>query len=219
MSSHHCNGEGYFICSNTAGTNCRGDGPLGRASNRLLKIPISSVDRVVAEAVPKAADARRAHRCFDGPPGSRTTRQGDHQPRPSRARFSITPQTIDDTLNDAYSQRQVAHYFKPPRVGTESGQSSATPVGGSEMVGAQQLRASEFPHFYLRSPCLSQRYAFARSIRCRARKTVRSPASTSADIVHRRKATLTGSMRSADQKVSSPIRCCLAWQALHNGTA
>ena len=34
----------------------------------------------------------------------------------------------------------------------------------------------------------------------------------SADTVHRRSATLTGSMRSADQKVSSPIRCCFAWQ-------
>ena len=44
---------------------------------------------------------------------------------------------------------------------------------------------------------------------CRARNTVRSPAST-ADIVYSRKATLTGSMRSADQKVNSPIRCCLA---------
>jgi hypothetical protein len=54
---------------------------------------------------------------------------------------------------------------------------------------------------------------------CRARKTVRSPASTSDDIVHSRKATLRGSKRSADQKVSSPTRCCFAWQAVHSGTA
>jgi hypothetical protein len=49
-----------------------------------------------------------------------------------------------------------------------------------------------------------------RSICCRARKTVRSPAAISDDTVHSRKATLRGSMRRADQKVSSPIRCCLA---------
>src|SRR6516165_1236778 len=61
--------------------------------------------------------------------------------------------------------------------------------------------------------------ALARSICCRARKTVRSPALISADTVHSRNATLIGSMRSVDQKVSSPIRCCLAWQAAHKGTA
>jgi hypothetical protein len=41
----------------------------------------------------------------------------------------------------------------------------------------------------------------------------------SADIVHSRKATLMESMRSADQKVSSPTRCCFAWQAVRSGTA
>jgi hypothetical protein len=56
-------------------------------------------------------------------------------------------------------------------------------------------------------------------ILCRARNTVRSPASASADIVHSRKATLRGSMRSVDQKVSSPTRCCFAWQVVHSGTA
>ena len=45
------------------------------------------------------------------------------------------------------------------------------------------------------------------------------PAFKSADTVHSRKATLRGSKRSADQKVSSPIRCCFAWQAVHSGTA
>src|SRR6266481_3709340 len=64
-----------------------------------------------------------------------------------------------------------------------------------------------------------QPYGFVRWICCRARKTVRSPASTSADTVHSRKATLRGSIRSADQKVSSPIRCCFAWQTVHSGTA
>src|SRR6516162_7581844 len=64
-----------------------------------------------------------------------------------------------------------------------------------------------------------QLYAFARLICCRARKTVRSPAFTSDDTVHSRKATLRESMRSADQKVSSPIRCCFAWQAVQRGTA
>ena len=66
---------------------------------------------------------------------------------------------------------------------------------------------------------MGQLYAFARLICCRARNTVRSPAFTSADTVHNRQAKLRGSMRRADQKVSSPIRCCLAWQALHRGTA
>ena len=67
--------------------------------------------------------------------------------------------------------------------------------------------------------CVAQLNAFARSMCCRARNTVRSPAFTSADTVHSRNATLRGSMRSADQNVSSPIRCCLAWQAVHRGTA
>jgi hypothetical protein len=58
--------------------------------------------------------------------------------------------------------------------------------------------------------CGSQPYAFARTICCRARKTVRSPASRSPHKVHSREATLRGSMRSADQKVSSPTRCCFA---------
>jgi len=60
---------------------------------------------------------------------------------------------------------------------------------------------------------VSQPYAFARLICCRARKTMRSPASISADTVHDRKATLRESMRGAYQKVSSPTRCCFAWQA------
>jgi hypothetical protein len=58
--------------------------------------------------------------------------------------------------------------------------------------------------------CFYWLYAFQRSICWRARKTVRSPAAISDDTVHSRKATLSGSMLSADQKVSSPIRCCLA---------
>ena len=65
----------------------------------------------------------------------------------------------------------------------------------------------------------SQPYGFAKSICCRARNTVRSPASRSAEMIHSRKATLRGSMRSADQKLSSPTRCCFAWQAAHRGTA
>ena len=31
--------------------------------------------------------------------------------RDARARFGIQPQVIDDTLNDAFGQRQVAQYF------------------------------------------------------------------------------------------------------------
>ena len=72
---------------------------------------------------------------------------------------------------------------------------------------------------FWRYGAFSQPYGFVRLICCRARKTVRSPASTSADTVHSRKATLRGSIRSADQKVSSPIRCCFAWQTVHSGTA
>ena len=56
-------------------------------------------------------------------------------------------------------------------------------------------------------PLRPQLYAFARLMPCRARNTVRSPALTSPDTVHSRAATLIGSKRSADQKVSSPIRC------------
>src|SRR5215475_7390175 len=72
---------------------------------------------------------------------------------------------------------------------------------------------------YSGSIFISQRHAFARSMCCRARKTVRSPTLRSSDTVHNRKATLIGSKRSADQKVSSPTRCCFACQALHSGTA
>jgi hypothetical protein len=66
---------------------------------------------------------------------------------------------------------------------------------------------------------VSELYAFARLMCCRARKTMRSPALRSADIVHRRNDTLRGSTRSADQKESSPIRCCFAWHVVHRGTA
>ena len=33
--------------------------------------------------------------------------------RDATARFGIQPQVIDDTLNDAFGQRQVAQYFCP----------------------------------------------------------------------------------------------------------
>jgi hypothetical protein len=45
---------------------------------------------------------------------------------------------------------------------------------------------------------------FIKSIRCRARKTILSPALISPDTVHRLKATLSGSMRKVLQNVSSP---------------
>ena len=51
---------------------------------------------------------------------------------------------------------------------------------------------------------------FIKSIRCRARKTILSPALISPDTVHRRKATLSGSMRRVLQNVSSPNWCCSA---------
>src|SRR5215469_7199243 len=46
---------------------------------------------------------------------------------------------------------------------------------------------------------------------------MRSPALISPDTVRSCKAMLRGSMRRPDQNESSPIRCCLAWQALHTG--
>jgi hypothetical protein len=58
--------------------------------------------------------------------------------------------------------------------------------------------------------CVSQLCAFVRSICCRARKTILSPALMSPDTVHRRKATLSGSMRTVLQNVSSPNWCCSA---------
>jgi hypothetical protein len=65
--------------------------------------------------------------------------------------------------------------------------------------------------------CRAHPDAFPRSMCCRARNTVRSPAFRSAETVHSRKATFRGSIRSADQNVSSPIRGCFAWQAVHRG--
>jgi hypothetical protein len=59
---------------------------------------------------------------------------------------------------------------------------------------------------------------FIKSIRWRARKTILSPALISPDSVHRRKATLRGSMRRVLQNVSSPNWCCSAWQLLQSGT-
>jgi hypothetical protein len=54
--------------------------------------------------------------------------------------------------------------------------------------------------------CVYWLYAFQRSICWRVRKTVRCPAAISDDTVHSRKAAFRGSMRSADQKVSSSTR-------------
>jgi hypothetical protein len=55
-----------------------------------------------------------------------------------------------------------------------------------------------------------------RLIFCRARNTVRSPTFISTDTVRSRNATLIGSIRRPDRKESSPIRCCLAWQAVRD---
>ena len=85
--------------------------------------------------------------------------------------------------------------------------------------GAKVINAAGEDLFWRYGVYLSHPYAFAKLMCCRARKTMRSPAWTSADTVHSRKATLRGSMRSADQKLGSPIRCGLAWQAVHSGTA
>jgi hypothetical protein len=67
----------------------------------------------------------------------------------------------------------------------------------------------------------SQPYAFARSICWRALKTIRSPASTSADTVHNRNATLRGSMRSAEpeRKLADPMLFRMAGGAQRNGVA
>src|SRR5712671_229480 len=86
--------------------------------------------------------------------------------------------------------------------------------------GAKFINAGGEELFW-RYGAFSQPYGFVRWICCRARKTVRSPASTSADTVHSRKATLRGSIRSADQKVSSPITMLfrMAGGAQWNGVA
>ena len=62
---------------------------------------------------------------------------------------------------------------------------------------------------------------FARSIRCRARKTVRAPAFSSPDQIHSRNDTLRGSMRSADQKrkLADPMLVGMAGGAQRNGIA
>jgi len=79
-----------------------------------------------------------------------------------------------------------------------------SPLPWSPTTGPSRGREDLFGRVF------SQPNPLARSMLWRARKTVRSPASTSADIVHNRKATLTGSRRRVDQKVSSPTRCCFA---------
>jgi hypothetical protein len=56
--------------------------------------------------------------------------------------------------------------------------------------------------------CVGQLLAFIKSICWRARKTILSPALVSPDTVHKRPDTLSGSIRSTLQNVSSPNRCC-----------
>ena len=60
--------------------------------------------------------------------------------------------------------------------------------------------------------------SFIKLIRWRARKTILSPASRSPDTVHKRRATLSGSIRSTLQNVSSPNRCCSSWQLVQRDT-
>ncbi len=62
--------------------------------------------------------------------------------RDQASRFGISPQTIDDTLNDAYGQRQVAQYFT---------QLNAYPII-LEMTPAQQRTLASLDRIYVKSP-------------------------------------------------------------------
>ena len=135
-------------CSNTAGSNCRGT-PLRRASSGLFKIPISSVDRVwsqklfqklrtLRELTDVSTDLRA------GAPRVKVTINRDQA-----ARFSISPQTIDDTLNDAYSQGQVAQYSSPASNGGGRRVLSDASWWGSEDGRARQHSRPRVPSFLL----------------------------------------------------------------------
>ena len=69
------------------------------------------VERVVAEAPGEAAAP-----CRSSPTSPRTSRRTrpscrSRINRDQASRFGISPQTIDDTLNDAFGQRQITQYF------------------------------------------------------------------------------------------------------------
>ena len=76
--------------------------PAGRRPRR--------AERLGAEGARQAEDAARAARRRHRPADGRHDADPHHRPRQA-ARFGITPQLIDDTLYDAFGQRQVAQYF------------------------------------------------------------------------------------------------------------
>jgi HAE1 family hydrophobic/amphiphilic exporter-1 len=67
-------------------------------------------ERMGAEDAGQDADAAAAARRRHRPAERRHHADADHRPRPA-SRFGIQPQLIDDTLYDAFGQRQVAQYF------------------------------------------------------------------------------------------------------------
>jgi hypothetical protein len=104
------------------------------------------------------------------------------------------------------SIRDIVHAARPPCMGLCAGHPAQPSTSCMPTAGRRSLSSLH---------CAA---VFIKSIRCRARKTILSPALISPDSVHRRKATLRGSMRRVLQNVSSPNWCCSAWQLLQSGT-
>ena len=87
----------------------------GRVARAQLSIHIAGlqhrgVDRVVAEDAGEDAYVAAARRRVQRPPGQCPAAKITIN-RDQASRFGISPQLIDDTLNDAFGQRQITQYF------------------------------------------------------------------------------------------------------------
>ena len=71
---------------------------------------IAEPHRMVEKAPGQNADPAGTERRLQRSPGERPAAQGHHQSRPGRAFWNFGA-AIDDTLNDAYGQRQITQFF------------------------------------------------------------------------------------------------------------
>jgi hypothetical protein len=95
-----------------------------------------------------------------------------------------------------FAAKKVCRHRPSPKHGTLP--YSLYHIWGSPEAGIIELA------FDTERPCVAHPLTFIKLICWRARKTTLSPALISPDTVHKRKATLSGSMRAVLQNVSSP---------------
>ena len=88
--------------------------------------------------------------------------------RDQAARFGITPQVIDDTLYDAFGQRQIAQYFTQ--------QNSYHVV--MEVLPELQGDPASLDKIYIHSPATGQQVPLAAFVKWTTRETCRSRSAT-----------------------------------------